>query len=320
VTSGSHTHAARPTDLVALVTFDDEVRRNQAVTLDRLGVGDQQGAHPLNAAIAQWLRLGRRMWINVEGREVRGIATARDLGGKSAWVLDTLIDASGEDAGDEVVQDLLEQAVSAAARAAVTHVLLRVEQDAPAREPAMRAGFRPALPERAWRGPLGGVAPPEGASVVVRPATEADEPSQFRLYSRVLPLDARALLGMTQGEWSALRDRRWLRSSVELVAELEGEIRGAAAFSQPLGLVQIDLIADQPAVAAALLCAVRERSTARAALVLVPPSVGAVEAALRDGGFEAGESYMQLCRRMARPIQIEATAAPRVPVPSGGGA
>ena len=108
MSSGSLSHAARPTDLVALVTFDDEVRENQAVTLERLGAAEH-GSRPLNVALAQWLHLGRRMWVNVDGREVHGIATARDLGDRSAWVIDTLIDAGGQEHGDEVVADLLAQ-------------------------------------------------------------------------------------------------------------------------------------------------------------------------------------------------------------------
>jgi len=53
------TRAPRPTDLVALVTFDDEVRENLAVTREHL-TEPPSAARPLSAAIDQWLHLGRR--------------------------------------------------------------------------------------------------------------------------------------------------------------------------------------------------------------------------------------------------------------------
>ena len=49
----------RPTDLVALVTFDGVVRANQAVTRDRLGKAPGT-PRPFSAAVEQWLHLGRQ--------------------------------------------------------------------------------------------------------------------------------------------------------------------------------------------------------------------------------------------------------------------
>ncbi|MDA0366086.1 MAG: hypothetical protein O2843_09535, partial [Chloroflexi bacterium] len=119
----SDTHAARPTDLVALVTFDGEVRENRAVTREALG-REPEAPRPLSAALEQWLGLGRQTWVTVQGRSVQGIATARDLSAKSAWIIDTLIDADREDAAGDVLRDLLRQAAVAAERARVTHILL----------------------------------------------------------------------------------------------------------------------------------------------------------------------------------------------------
>ena len=72
------TRAPRPTDLVALVTFDEDVRENLAVTRERLAQGNGAPT-PLAAAFAQWLHLGRRTWVSIAGRQIRGIATARDV-------------------------------------------------------------------------------------------------------------------------------------------------------------------------------------------------------------------------------------------------
>jgi len=319
VTSESLSHAARPTDLVALVTFDDQVRQNQAVTMDSLVDLDQHRTRPLNAALAQWLHLGRRMWINVDGREVHGIATARDLNAKSAWAIDTLIDAAADDAND-VVSDLLGQAIEAAARAEVTHLLLRTLLDAAGREAATRAGFRPALIERLWRGAARAMAPPEGINV--RSVVEADELALFQLYSRSLPVEARSLLGMTREEWSALRDRRWLRGGAELVAEREGTITALVGFHEQHGRVQLDLVAEPDDVAsvAALLGVVLERASSSEVSALVPRSAASVERVLADAGLAPESEYVQLCRRLARPVLAESPVHAGMPVPSGGGA
>ena len=322
MSSDRRSHAARPTDLVALVTFDDEVRENQAVTLDGLGHPDRNKARPLNAALAQWLHLGRRMWINVVGREVRGIATARDLSAKHAWIVDTLIDAAGEDAGDEVVEDLLRQAIEAAAKAEVTHLLLRTADDAPGRSAAMRAGFRPALVERLWQGTL--ETPCVDESVLVRPGQAADEVALFQLYSRAVPVEARTLLGMTREEWSAVRDRRWLRGGSELVAERDGLLIGFVAFLDEDDRIKFDLVADDAGAAGTLLAEIVDRGAdrpgQREALSLTPRSAGAVEQAIAECGLEPGREYVQLCRRIARPVEAEAPARAGLPLPTGGGA
>jgi hypothetical protein len=324
VTSERQSHAARPTDLVALVSFDDQVRQNQAVTLDGLADPDQQKTRPLSVALAQWLHLGRRMWINVDGREVRGIATARDLSARSAWVIDTLIDAAGEDDSDEVLADLLGQSVEAAARAEVTHVLLRTQLDAPGREAATRAGFRPALVERLWRGrPEHRVAAESSPHPVdVRTIDSADDLGLFQLYCRALPVEARALLGMTREEWSSVRDRKWLRGGSELVAWRDGVISGLAGFSDQHGRVQLDVLAaaDDRASVDALVAAVVERTNAQEIQSLVPRCSGSVEGALSDAGLRPDGEYIQLCRRMARPVLADAPIRAGLPIPTGGGA
>jgi len=323
VTHERLSHAARPTDLVALVTFDDQVRENQAVTMESLADPSQRTTHPLNAALAQWLHLGRRMWINVDGREVRGIATARDLNTKHAWVIDTLIEAAGADAGDEVVTDLLGQASEAAADAQVTHLLLRTEVDAPAREAATRAGFRPTLIERSWRGT---VVPFEAAADTdlgsPRPAEDGDDLSLFQLYGRAFPVDARAQLGMTREEWSAVRDRRWLRGGMELVVERAGTVAGRVGLHEQEGRVQIEILVEpgDQAGAAALLTAAVEHAGTREVQMLVPRCVDAVEAVAARAGLEAESEYVRLVRRIARPVLDTAPVRSGMPVPTGGGA
>ena len=319
MTSEGQSHAARPLDLVALVSFDEEVRKNQAVTLDGLADADQQKAHPLNAALAQWLHLGRRMWINVVGREVRGIATARDLNAKSAWVIDTLIDAAGAETGDEVVTDLLGQASASATKANVTHLLLRTLTDALAREPATKAGFRPAFVERLWTGVPRNA--PSACEATVRPFVASDESGVFQLYGQATPAQARAQLGMTREEWLALRDRRWLRGGDELVAERDGTVTGLASFRVQDDRVQLDMLVapDGGPSVSALLAAILEGNESREVFALVPRSALAVEQVLSDVGLEPSSEYVQLSHRLARPVLADAPRRVVMPIPTGGG-
>ena len=319
MSSGSQSHAARPTDLVALVTFDNEVCANQAVTLEGL-CEDDRSARPLNFGLAQWLRLGRRMWVNVAGREIHGVATARDLGARSAWVIDTLIDAAESGHGNEVIADLLGQAVEAASRASVTHLLLRMDIDASAREPAMRAGFRPALPERIWTGSLG--ERPSTPGVTVRTSTNADQRALFQLYSRSVPTEARLLLAMTFDEWQVLRERRGFRSGTDLLAEIDGRPVAALAFSEAQQRLQFELTAEAGTVTAvrALLGAMQECTGRGTVLTLVPRHASSIEQVLLEQGFEAGAEYILQSHRLRQTMKLELKVPVGVPVPSGGGA
>jgi len=319
MSSGSQSHAARPTDLVALVTFDDEVRENEAITLERLGAAEHS-SRPLSVALAQWLHLGRRMWVNVDGREVHGIATARDLANRTAWVIDTLIDAAGPGQGGQVIDDLLSQTVEAAQRAGVSHVLLRTTQESAVRESAMRHGFRPAMPERLWTGPLSQA--PATAAVTIRPTAGSDQVALFHLYSRSAPPEARALLAMTRDEWEALRERRWLRGGTELIAEVEGRLVAAISFNRADDSVQFELLAESGAADAihALLNAMSGETGDQDALSLVPRYAGSVEQVLLDRGFQPGQEYILQSHRLRRPIAVESKVPVGVPVPSGGGA
>jgi hypothetical protein len=322
MTTGLQSHAARPTDLVALVTFDNEVRENQAVTLESLGA-DEHHSRPFNVALAQWLHLGRRMWVNVDGREVYGIATARDLGARSAWVIDTLIDAGSAGHGDEVISDLLAQAVEAARRASVTQLLLRTAIDASAREPAMQAGFRPVLPERLWSGSLSELSPVSPAiGVTIRDATSADLQALFHLYSRSAPTEARLMLAMTLNEWQVLRERRWFRGGGELLAEVNGRPVATLVFSETQSRLQFELTAEPDAEAAVrtLLGAMLENVSETEAVTLVPRHASSIERVLLAQGFQPDREYVLQSHRLRQQVKLESKVPLGIPVPSGGGA
>ena len=300
--------APRPTDLVALVTFDGEVRANQAVTRDRLGKAPGT-PRPLSAAVEQWLHLGRQTWVSVQGRSIVGIATARELSTPSAWEVDTLIDA-GDDPG--VIADLLRQAADSAARAKVTHVLLRTPSDAPAAQQAPRAGFAKALDERLWGGHLQIEATAEG----VRDWHEDDDLACFQLYGRALPVTARSVLAMTREESTTVHERRWHERGRSFVAEHEGRIAGLARVARTGGQFSLMVEPGQPEVARALLAAVSERLGKTAVHRVLVPACGAEEErALREAGLEPGNEFTLFCHRAARPVLDEAHAVVRAVAP-----
>lgn len=298
----SPARAPRPTDLVALVTFDGEVRANQAVTRERLGKAP--GApRPLSAAIEQWLHLGRQTWVSMQGRSIVGIATARELSTPSAWEVDTLIDAGDDPA---VVADLLRQAAQAAARANVTHVLLRTPSDAPAAQQAPRAGFTKALEERLWGGHLQIEASVEG----VRAWREEDDLACFQLYGRALPATARSALAMTREELTAVAERRWHERGGAYVVEHEGRITGVARIARSGGQFSMMVEPGQPDAARALLGAVAGRLKKTAVQrTLLPACAADEEQALREAGMEPGNEFTLFCHRSARPVLDEAHAA-----------
>lgn len=311
-----HTHAPRPTDLVALMSFDGDVFENQAVTREALGKPSSP-PHALAAAIQQWLGRGRRVWIDVRGRQIHGIATARPLASDEAWEIDTLVDASpGEDG---VVAGLLAQAAEAAADAGVSRLLLRLHDGAPALAEAQRAGFAHALDEDLWvlegdDSSESGAAP--DGRFHVREVEGADLQSLFQLYNRALPIGARQALGMTFDEWHAAQERRWLgRGACELVADVDGRPRAvlrASASGQFTLLTEPGFEGCAPALYAAALNTFED---ADHFLALQPSCLGTPGARLRDLGYQPRERYMLLVKRLAHPIfeAVPSTAGRTVP-------
>lgn len=317
----SETHSARPTDLVALVTFDDEVYENHAVTLDRLA-RPNDSPRPLAAAMEQWLGLGRQLWVDVRGREIVGIATARELSDR-AWIIETLIDASGADGDpDEVFVALLRRAADGAGRHGVTHILVRTRLHGPAREPAMHAGFKQVGVEELWQGPLE-AAPASGERYPTRVALDSDDFGRFQLFNHLLPLDAREAMAMTLEEWQATRERRWLgRGGLEFVALDEDRIVGTlgiAAGKTP----QCEFLVDpQHPGAAASLAAEAARmlvsSRRTSPLLALAPAGNPSGALLQEMGLQAVADYALLCLRIVKPLRVRRRVAAGMAVPTRG--
>ena len=308
----SPTRAPRPTDLVALVTFDEDVRQNLAITRERIAHGNSAPT-PLAAAIEQWLHLGRRTWVTVAGRQIRGIATARELTAKHAWEIDTLIEADDSDSR-AVLEDLLRQAIVMAEDAPVTRLLLRTPADSIAAEAAPRAGFSLVQGERLWSGRL---APTSTTTSGVRNWTEGDAFASFQVYCRSMPVAARQSMAMTVDEWNAVRDRHWQeRGDGALVVEHEGRVVGTARYARGSG--QFTLVAEPGAHAAtdALVAAIARRlGDVDRHIALIAASGATEDAALRRAGLQVeSNAYALFCKRVLRPVREETYARASIPV------
>lgn len=305
------TRAPRPTDLVALVTFDGEVRENLAVTREHLGQ-PSAAPRPLSAAIEQWLHLGRRTWISLAGREIRGIATARDLAERSAWQVDTLIETDPAEGDVSVLRDLLRQASVAAADAEATHLLLRTPNGSIAEQEAPREGFSRVVREQLWAGALVPLVP--SADVTVREAAAADTHAMFQAYSRAWPANARQAFAMTLDEWQATQEPRWIERGVTLVAEQNGVLAGYARTSRT-GQFTLLAMPGADAAADALLAGVAARLGDGARHVVLLAECGVTEAgALQRAGMEPERAFTLHCKRIARPVRDEAYVRAGIPI------
>lgn len=325
-------HPPRPTDLIALLSYDGTMHRNQAVTRERAG---HEGAtpHVLGAAIDEWFGRGRHAWIDVRGRHIRGLATARELGGRDeaghaapgmrAWEIDTL--AIGERRPEvdsaRVAQALLRQAAESALSEGAGRLLLRLSADSPVIEAAIHGGFEAVMPERLWSGPVpareatprpGGGSADQG----IRALTPADAHAEFTLYHQATPAEARQALAMTFEEWAAVLDSRWLgRHAVELGA-FEGDRLRAVLRATRDGqrcLFTLDAAPDAASETVRLVGVLADLAAGAGQLLsIVPAHAGVVEHALSEEGLMPAQEYVLFCRRLARPIRQDARAKARI--------
>ena len=308
-----------PGDLIALVTFDGAVYPNLAVTRERLG-RPQQAPHALAAALTHWLRR-RDLWLEVRGRQIHGIATARSLAGPGVWQIDTLIDAGDGDGA--VLGALLAQAENEALRAAVRMLLLRMPAAHGEAIADVRArGFEPVLAERLWRAPTAGrtATSARQSAVDVRAAGDADWFGRYQLCQRMLPPSARRVIAPTYEQWRAMLEEQWLgRRSHDAVALEAGRVVGCLSLGRCQGGAQIELQAASTEAAAALLRSARPRLSAGEPLfALTPAGSTAVEGALAAVGFELQDEYVLLSRRLTRPVKAAVPATVGVAAPAGG--
>jgi hypothetical protein len=301
----------RPTDLVALVSFDGRICPNEAKTRDRLG-RQESSPSPLESALEQWFSFatGRQTWISVRGSTLRGLISARRRSSNAAWEIDCLINAAGD---DSVCMSLLDRVSEGAGRGGTEKIFLRLATDSPVVPIACRAGFVPFVTETGYihQGPVSAGQSDrarsskegESSTLPLRRRTRADAYFLFQLYNASVPESVRQVEGATFAEWLAAQERRWLaRRSTQLVLERDGYagawIRAAAdgdigRFDLLVHPRELDLL--KPL----LLAALGRLSRQGMLLTLAPEYQEPLVRLLERLGFEKHGQYVVMAKRTA---------------------
>lgn len=295
----------RPTDLVALVSFDGRVYANEAHTWDRLG--RREGARLLENALEQWFSFatGRHTWISVEGLTIRGVISARARGSRLAWEVDCLIIAS--DDVQPTLDALVEQLLDAATRAGTLRIFLRLEAGSATLEAARTLGFMPYVHETLLQ--LAEPAPelPLDPALTLRKRTRADGFALFRLYNAVTPESVRRYEAATYAEWIAGQERRSQgRGKHDLVAEQDGRLVAwlCAVPDGEIGRIDLLLHPDAAAHGPTLLAhAARLLGERRPLYSLVPRYAENLLALHREQGFVPVAEYAGMVKRLVTPIK-----------------
>lgn len=308
MSSSSGARGVRPTDLVALVSFEGKVYPNEALSWERLAKGEAD-PHPLENAFEQFFSFAtrRNTWINVKGQTIRGMLSARKRGGGLAWEVDCLIHADEDPA---VLASLAGRMQSDAARAGARRVFLRLREDAAIVDAAREAGFVVTRRETLWGSgdpPLPGIADPP-----LREREKEDVLSLFALYNASVPQGIRGLEASTAEEWNAFQETRgFSRKSHEFVLEEDGRISGSVrtARERSVGWMEVACRPESRWLDALVAAGLRRIGARRSVFVPVPEYSPALSEVLANGGFQPFGSAVTLVKRIAIPV-TEAEPAP----------
>jgi len=296
----------RPTDIVALVSYDGHVYPNAALTRDRIGT--ETSPHPLETALEQWFSFatGRHTWISIKGATLRGLASARRRGSRAAWELDCLIDAAEDD--DTVLTSLLDQVTTDAGRAGAEKVFVRVETGSPVIATATRCGFSPYLAESlfAARDPVAQAADPR--KLKLRRWSKTDGPAAFRLYNRWAPEPVRRVEAATFREWQNARERVSPgRSPQQSILDVDDQMVGwlRTAADGEIGRFDLMVDPDQEGAMDALIDGALVRFQEQSRLFTLAPlySSGLISR-LEERGFVEQGQYTVLARRTTKAVEL----------------
>lgn len=307
--SGS-ARGVRPTDLLALVSFDGRVFRDEAITWDRLCRAHEPPS-AFESALEGMLSFatGRHTWISVDGQRIRALVAGRKRGGPLVWEVDTLL---ATDEQPLVASGLLRQLARAAKAAGAVRVVLRLAADSSALPIAEAAGFAVYRRERRY---VRGGAPlaVDGPSAEgVRPRRDADSLALFGLYNSTVSQAVRIHEAATLAEWRALRERNGARDHRELVLEGgDGTLSAWLRVARDGGHVRLMPVLFDPEcgtpagtlVHAALRPYISRRQT-DSIVALVPEDMPGFGPALEALGFEMECDYVVLARKLAQTEEL----------------
>lgn len=292
-----------PTDLLALVSYNGRSYKNEAWPRER--VGSEASQNTLGLVLDQFLAFarGRSAWISVKRQRLQGLVGARRRGGRSAWEIDYLIDATPD---KDAVGGLLECAIAEVGKSGAEKLFLRIQSCSEIEAVVRSAGFLPYQEEVLYaRGPGPGASKPISASEMRR-VEPADSYALFRLYSSATPEVIRRSEAATFGEWHASQERRWLRHGVQLLTEENGRISAATRAARLPQGVLVDVTLDRPeqavgAIEAAL--GVLEASN-EPIFVMLPAASEGVARQLETCGFQPRQEFASMVCRTTRPLSL----------------
>lgn len=288
------------------VTFDNEAR-----VWERLGL-EERGVALLERAIQQWAPFpwkggGRFTWVALRGLALRGLVSARRRGRRSAWEIDYLIVAPGEEG---TCVGLLEEMAGGLGWAGAEKVFLRLDAHSRLLDAARSAGFFPYLRERLWSLERASHVP-DCPPLPMRPSAlgGADLLPLFQLYNASVPAAVRRCEALTLREWAAVQERGRCQ---HLVLQKDGRLAawlrlvrhdGAGCFA-----LLVPRRGDTP-LDNLLATALHYLHDRRPIFCLVPEYERTLAARLADLGFQPVAEYALLANRLVRPIE-EAVAVP----------
>jgi hypothetical protein len=310
----------RPTDLVALVSFDGRIYPNEAKTRDRLG-REQSSPSPLESALEQWLSFatGRQTWISVRGSTLRGLISARRRSSNAAWEVDCLINAADE---ESICMSLLDRVSEEAGHGGAEKIFLRLAADSGVVPIARRAGFVPCVIENlyAHQGPvpaerLDGKAPRSraGSTLALRRRSRADAYALFQLYNVAVPESVRGVEAATFAEWLAAQERHWLaRRSTQLVLDCDGYLGAWIRTAADGDIGRFDLLVhprELDLLEPLLIAALARLSGQGVLLTLAPEYQESLARLLESLGFERQDQYVVMAKRTAVLVKAPRLAA-----------
>lgn len=270
--------------------------RNRAYTLDRLARGAK-----LRTSLVEAVRLGlpwqQKSLTALAWRrdgQSAGIAAARPRSGPQSWEITHLLLASDEDAE---CADLLDELCWVAVRKGGERVIVRLQEGDPITDVARRCGFVPSTREVLYVGRHG--TRPSRRSLPVREKRAEDDYNLFRLYTACTPVETRAALAMTFGQWSSSRERSRGRSR-ELVLDRNGQLKGWVKAVRRFGVGQLAMMVhpDEEVSLSGLLDHGLSHLTG-AVYCLVPEYQALLGRLLEQKGYRANSDYVTLVRSMA---------------------
>jgi hypothetical protein len=240
--------------------------------------------------------------VSVQRQRLHGLVGARQRGGRQAWEIDYLVDATK---GHDAVPGLLECAVADAGRAGAEKLFLRLEAGCPLLPVVIETGFQPYQESTLYHRP-GNLTPSEISGL--RSLAAMDSYFLFRLYSASTPESVRRVEAATFSEWQAAQDRRWLKHGVQMVIERDGGVAGYVNAAPHTGGISIDLLVDSSAAGEVLplvgaACSALDAPFASVE-VLVPSSANGMASCLHEAGFEPQRDFVSLMRRTTRPVAV----------------